>query len=160
MKFKDLPEGYYLVLRVTSDTAYLELKDVPPEKEAIYSIDPYMKKVVKGKTEYRHFGRILDDLEAVFKPRDQVRKEERLERKSYGAKLGHVKKHLYEKKPMTGKVLETALELVTCEDPSAGINRDPFYTGMAEKMKSGQPLTDYEVHILVDVLMLHSRLSI
>lgn len=159
MKFKELPEGYYYVWRTLKDVVYVGGTN-PEENQAIYEIDPWAIKVVRGKTSYRHFGREIGDHEAVFRPRDEVRKEERKERKSYGAKLGIVTKHLVEKKPMTGKVLETALELVTCDDPEAGINKDPFFIGIAEKMKAGQPLDDYEFHMVVDVHMVHNKLSI
>jgi hypothetical protein len=85
------------------------------------------------------------------KPRTQT------ERKRYGAKLSHVTRHLNEKKPMTGKVLETALRLVTCDDPTAGINSDPFFQKIAKKMIAGEPLDDYEYHMVVDVHMVHSK---
>jgi ribosomal protein L21 len=49
-----------------------------------------------------------------------------------------------------GKTLEFALKLVTCEDPQAGINHDPFYQRIAEKLKSGQPLDDYEHHMVFE----------
>lgn len=160
MKFKELPEGHYYVLRVLKDIVYVEKPEIKPEEQAIYELDPYLKKVVHDGRTYRHFSREVGDLEAIFKPRAEVRKEERTERKSIGAKFGVVKKHIYEKKPMTGKILETALGLVTCDDPQAGINKDPFFIGIAEKMKTGQPLSDYEAHIVIDVHMLHDRLSI
>lgn len=156
MKFKELPEGYYYVWRTLKDVVYIGETN-RNENQAIYAMDPYAINVVNDGRTYRHFGREIGELEAVFRPRDEVRKEERKERKSYGAKLGHVTKRLIEKKPLTGKTLKTALELITCDDPEVGINKDPFFIGIAEKMKTGQPLTDYEFHIVVDVRMVHER---
>lgn len=159
MKFKELPEGHYLILRTLEDTVYVEKREIKPDEHAIYEMDPYLIKVVANGRSYRHFGRELDNLEAVFKSRDEVRKEQRTERKSYGMKLGHVTKLLMQHKPLTGKALETALELV-------GDNSEPvtdsssIYHLLSNKFKTGQPLNDYELHIVVDVLVPQSKLSI
>ena len=158
MKFKELPEGHYLILRVLKDIIYVEKREIKPEELPFFETDPY--KVVHDGRTYRHFSREIGDLEAVFKPRSEVRKEERRERKSLGAKYGIVTKHLIEKKPMKGKTLETALSLVTCEDPTARVNTDPLTTGIAQKLKAGKPLSDYEAHLMIDVWMLHDKLSI
>lgn len=160
MKFKELPEGHYYVLRVLKDIVYVEKPEIKPEERALYEMDPYLKKVVHDGRTYRHYSREVGDLEAVFKPRAEVRKEERRERKSLGMKYGIVTKHLIEKKPMKGKTLETALSLVTCEDPAAGVNTDPLTMGIAQKLRAGEPLNDYEAHLMIDVWMLHSKLSI
>lgn len=160
MKFKELPEGHYLILRTLKDIVYIEKREIEPEEQAIYELDPYMKKVVSDGRSYKHFGRELDNLDAVFKSRDDVRKEQRQERKSYGAKIGVVTKHLIEKKPLTGKTLETALSLVASDNSEVSANKIPLYDTIAEKFKTGQPLDDYELHIIIDVLAPQSKLSI
>ncbi|MFY0677871.1 MAG: hypothetical protein JXR18_11360 [Neptuniibacter sp.] len=37
---------------------------------------------------------------------------------------------------------------------------DAFIQGIADKFKSGEQLTEYEHHIMVDVLLLHVRLGV
>lgn len=70
---------------------------------------------------------------------------ERAERKKISTKCGHVKRCLTRKKPLTGKVLEFALSVVDGD--------------IADKLKAGQPLSDYELHLILDVYLLHKRLG-
>lgn len=83
--------------------------------------------------------------------------EKRKERKSRGASYGHVKRRLLNNEPLTGKTLELALELVN-------VNGDDEYSrfvrNIGVKMSAGQPLSEYEIHIMVDVLLLHARLGV
>lgn len=72
--------------------------------------------------------------------------------KGLGAKCGHVKRRLNKGEPLEGKVLEFALSIIGGTD-------DEFLNGIAEKLKAGINLDDYEHHILVDVLLLHVKLS-
>jgi hypothetical protein len=66
---------------------------------------------------------------------------------------GHVKRRLNQNEPLEGKVLEFALDEVI------GETDDDFLKGIAEKLKAGEKLDDYEQHIMVDVLLLHTRLG-
>lgn len=70
---------------------------------------------------------------------------ERVERKKISTKCGHVKRRLRRNEPLTGKVLEFALSVA---------DRD-----IADKLKAGQPLSDYELHLMLDVYLLHKRLG-
>ena len=63
------------------------------------------------------------------------------------AKCGHVKRRVLRNERLTGKVLEFAVGVLGEGNP------------MAVKLIAGEPLTDYEQHILVDVVLLHVRLS-
>lgn len=72
--------------------------------------------------------------------------------KSISAMCGHVKRRLNRNEPLEGKVLEFALGIV-------GETDDDFLSGIAEKLKAGDKLDDYELHIMVDVLLLHERLG-
>ena len=72
---------------------------------------------------------------------------------SFSAKSGHVKRRLRRNEPLTGTVLEFALGIIESGPP------DDLCNGMAAKLKAGQPLSDYECHILLDVWLLHLRLS-
>lgn len=76
--------------------------------------------------------------------------------KSISARCGHVKRRLSRNEPLKGKVLEFALSIVEgdCRSPD-----DELLRGMAEKLKAGEALSDYEYHIMVDVLLLHVRLG-
>ncbi len=118
MKFKDLPEGCYIVHRIGNPVC-VEKTEAPTEYPI--HLDVSLIEVVHDGREYRQFGNDLTEQEVEFKTHAEVKKE----RKAYGAKLGHVTRYLNDKKPMIGKVLETALSLVTCDDPAAGINKDP-----------------------------------
>jgi len=67
------------------------------------------------------------------------------------AKCGHIKRRLRQGLPLTGKVLEFALEIVG--------EGDEFSNEIARKLKAGAKLGDYESHILMDVWLLHIRLA-
>lgn len=85
-----------------------------------------------------------------------VCEEERNERKSRGASYGHIKRKLNKNEPLTGKNLELALELV---DVIGDDEHSKFLRNVGVKLKAGQPLDEYEHHIMVDVLLLHVRLG-
>lgn len=72
---------------------------------------------------------------------------ERTDLKSNSARCGHVKRRLLRNERLTGKTLEFALSVV-------GEDSD-----LADKLRSGQQLSDYELHWMVDVVLLHKRLS-
>ena len=78
---------------------------------------------------------------------EEEREKERKERKSYGAKCGHLKRRLLSQKRLTGKTLEFALRVVghDCE--------------VRRKLIAGEQLTDYELHLAVDVWLLRNRLG-
>lgn len=71
--------------------------------------------------------------------------ERRAARKSFGTRCGHLKRKLFAKERLEGKMLEFALSIA---DDKIG-----------KKLKAGEPLDDYETHLMVDVFMLHIRLS-
>lgn len=72
--------------------------------------------------------------------------------RSFGAQCGHVKRRLNSREPLEGKTLEFALSLIDGAE-------DDIVAGIAEKLKAGAPLSDYEHHIMVDVILLHAKLS-
>ena len=78
----------------------------------------------------------------MFKP-DTL--ERRAARKSFGTRCGHLKRKLFAKERLEGKMLEFALDIANDE--------------IGKKLKAGEPLDDYETHLMVDVFMLHIRLS-
>lgn len=104
-------------------------------------------------------GHPLSDYE-IYLMNDRVSsmdyEEKRKERKSRGASYGHITRRLNNNEPLTGKTLELALELV---DVIGEDEQSKFVKNIGTKLKAGQPLDEYEHHILVDVLMLHARLS-
>ena len=60
--------------------------------------------------------------------------------------------------PLKGKVLEFALGVI--EESRKGFSDSDFLLdAIARKLNAGQPLDDYENHIMVDVLLVHKRLS-
>lgn len=72
---------------------------------------------------------------------------ERANIKSNSAKCGHVTRRLMRNEPLTGKTLEFALSVV-------GEDSD-----IADKLRAGQPLNDYERYLMLDVILLRKRLS-
>lgn len=82
--------------------------------------------------------------------------EKRKERKSRGARYGHVKRRLSNNKPLTGKTLELALELVNVHSND---EHSSFLRNIGVKMQAGQSLDEYEYHIIVEMLMLHAKLG-
>jgi hypothetical protein len=72
--------------------------------------------------------------------------EEKAERKKFATLCGHVTRRLKNNERLRGNVLECALNAVA--DDST-----------AEKLRKGVPLDDYEKHLIVDVVLLHMRLS-
>jgi hypothetical protein len=83
--------------------------------------------------------------------------EKRKERKSNGARYSHITRRLNNNEPLTGKTLELALELVNVIGDD---EQSKFIRNIGTKLKTGQQLDEYEHHIMVDVLMLHARLSV
>lgn len=80
---------------------------------------------------------------------------ERKQRKSKNASIGHVKRCLLKKEPLTGKTLELALSFVDAEGDD---DFSQFLRKIGEKMKAGQPLDDYELHIMVDMILLQAKI--
>jgi len=76
----------------------------------------------------------------------------RRERRSIAAKYGHIKRRLRNVEPLTGKILERALD-------SIGTPNDSFLKDIAHKLNAGQPLDDYELHIFFDMFLLHVKLA-
>lgn len=72
---------------------------------------------------------------------------ERTDTKSNSAKCGHVKCRLLRSERLTGKTLAFAISVV-------GEASD-----LADKFRTGEPLSDYELHWMVDVVLLHKRLA-
>lgn len=73
------------------------------------------------------------------------------------AKCGHVKRRLKAKQPLKGKVLEFALSVI--DEIGADQAHRQLLDGIAEKLKAGQQLTEYEYHVFVEVILLHRRLG-
>jgi hypothetical protein len=70
------------------------------------------------------------------------------------AKCGHVKRRLLRNEPLTGKVLEFAISVIA---ESAMAGGDDLLRRVAYKLRAGEQLDDYELHIMIDVLLPHKR---
>lgn len=78
-------------------------------------------------------------------------------RKSHSARCGHVKRRILAGERLTGKTLEFALEVL---ESKAYYSSDPsFLQKITEKLKKGDTLDEYEVHILVDVILVHIKIA-
>lgn len=73
---------------------------------------------------------------------------------SFKAKCGHVTRKINQDEPLKGKVLKTALDAI---DYCRKGKSDEQLEGIAEKLVKGQSLTDYEAHIMREVVMLNYR---
>jgi len=71
---------------------------------------------------------------------------EPVERKAVSARCGHVKRRLVRGEPIAGKLLEFALDTISDEAISA-------------KLQAGERLSEYELHLVVDVYLLHKKLG-
>ncbi len=74
--------------------------------------------------------------------------------KSMSARLGYIKRRLKAEEALTGKHLELALDVVG--DGSTG---NELIDGIANKLQTGQKLDDYELHLMLDVFLLHAKLA-
>lgn len=74
--------------------------------------------------------------------------------KSASARYGHIKRRLKKAEPLTGKHLELALDVVG--DGSTG---HKMLDAISNKLQTGQKLDDYELHLMLDVYLVHEKLS-
>ena len=72
--------------------------------------------------------------------------EENADRKRLATLCGHVLRRLKNNERLTGNVLDLAVSAA-------------FDEKTAEKLRNGDPLDDYEKHLIVDVGLLHMRLG-
>lgn len=79
------------------------------------------------------------------------------ERKSHSARCGHVRRCILSGTPMSKKVRDFALAVI--ESSRDGFSDMAFLDGIARKLEQQAPLSEYEGHIMVDVLLPHSRLK-
>ncbi len=79
------------------------------------------------------------------------------DRKSHSARCGHVRHCILSGASMSKKVLDFALAVI--ESSRNGFSDMAFLDGIARKLEQQAPLSEYERHIMVDVLLLHSRLK-
>lgn len=74
--------------------------------------------------------------------------------KSVNGRLGHIKRRLLRGEPLTRDLLELAQEIV-----GDGGSGDELMDRIANKLNAGQKLNDYELHLMVDVLLRHTKLA-
>lgn len=82
-----------------------------------------------------------------------LKDNEILKKKSTDVSYDRIKHCLSNNEPLTGATLDLALDLVDVHGDS---EFSVFTRNIGTKLKSGQPLDEYEHHILVDVLMLYA----
>ncbi len=75
---------------------------------------------------------------------------------STSAKYGHVKRRLVNHQQLTGELLQIALDAVGHGIRPPG---DALMDGIAVKLQAGTTLDPYELHLMVDVFLLHARLA-
>ena len=153
MKFKELPEGYYYITGFRDAVCVQKLE--APETQPRYVLELDAIKVVHDGRQYRKNGRVLDEMTVEFKTFDEMKKE----RKARGASYGHVKRRIMANEPLKGKTPELALELVTPAGPVRDDENSKLMNSIAKKLNAGEPLGEYERHIMVDVVLLHARLG-
>ena len=73
------------------------------------------------------------------------------------AQCGHVKRRLANRERLTGKVLDFAIGVI--EDSRHRRSDDELLRWMKAKLLLGDQLDDYEMHLMLDVLLLHKRLG-
>jgi hypothetical protein len=80
-------------------------------------------------------------------------------RKLRNWRCGQIKRKLIRKERLTDELLKFALDVVVPDPITGNEELDQFCKGIATKLKHGMPLDDYEFHMIVDVWLLHVRLS-
>lgn len=86
MKFKELPEGCYIIHAVRW-TVYIERLEDPAKAHMC----PYPTiEVMRDGRQYRKDGELLDDMEVEFKTEDDMQ----IERKAWGARICHITRAL------------------------------------------------------------------
>lgn len=96
-------------------------------------------------------------MEACYLRADRDPKKEKA-RKIRNARCGHIKRKLFRNERLTGELLKLALDVVG--DPVEGKDEESmFRKNIATKLKHGMPLEEYELHCMVDMWLLHVRLS-
>ena len=75
-----------------------------------------------------------------------VSAEQRAERKAISARCGHVKRRLARGESIKGKLLQFALDTISDDR-------------IAAKLIAGEKLDDYELHLMLDVYLLHRKLG-
>ncbi len=73
------------------------------------------------------------------------------------SQISRIKRLLNAGKPITGELLDFALTLVP--DPRPGEKRDEVWGSISRKLSAGEPLSGYEHHLMVDMVMLHVGLN-
>ena len=84
--------------------------------------------------------------------------DEQKEMKTINAKCGHVKRRLVRNDPLSGKVLDFALSVI--EQSRERTNDTALLDRISRKLANEEELSDYEAHIMIDVLLLHKRLVV
>jgi hypothetical protein len=74
--------------------------------------------------------------------------------KAASARYGHIKRRLKSKQPLTGKHLELALDIV-----GDGNSGHEMLDALSNKLQEGQKLNDYELHLMLDVYLVHAKLA-
>lgn len=77
-------------------------------------------------------------------------------RKSHSARCGHVKRRILAEERLKGKTLDFALDVLASQ---TGFSDPSFLQGIAESLKKGVPLDEYEKHIMVDVILVHCKIA-
>ena len=76
-----------------------------------------------------------------------------------GKKCAQVKRRLNANEPLTGETLAFALELMPDPRGDKADKYDALWAEIARKLKGGEQLSNYEHHLMVDVVLLHVRLQ-
>ncbi len=76
----------------------------------------------------------------------------------YTRRVAWVKRKLNAGEPITGELLDFALDLVPDPGPNPSKSEE-VWVSIAKKIKTGEKLGDYELHLMVDMILLHARLG-
>lgn len=75
----------------------------------------------------------------------------------YTKKVETLKRMLCDGESITGESLEFALEQVPTPQLNWGKSEE-IWISISDKIRKGEKLGDYELHLMVDVILLHARL--
>jgi hypothetical protein len=99
-------------------------------------------------------GMAQDD-DTIGSPVADFSKLKEHERRSHSARCGHVKRRLLEGRPLTGELLDFALSIIGDQKKLGSLR----LSDLGRKLIDGERLTEYQLHLMVDVYLLHAKLG-
>jgi len=80
-----------------------------------------------------------------------------ISKRSKSACIGHIKRKLLQKQPLTGKSLDLCLNIITPDKENKSVLSD-IVRNICDKILNRLNLDDYELYVLCDVILVHAQI--